>query len=291
MISDTFGRDLTAPPRNTDDIVRYYEQSAIGYRLFHSNAGSIHMALNPDGVFSRDGYLGQPSRVSELIDQTHAQSVLELACGNGFNTKWLASKHPEVQFVGVDLTPRHVRQARTRAPSNTRFVVGDFEHLQIADETMDLVFVVESYNHAADGRAALKEARRVLRPFGLLVVFDGFRADDFETYDASLREAATMVESSMAVRMAVPAAWWIRTAASLGLALVTRENLSHQIMPNLYRFERLAGKFFRRRRLRRLIRRVLGRELASNAVAGWLMPVTVEAGIQQYELIVFRRDS
>ena len=40
---------------DSQNVVDYYRQSSLGYRLFHSSRGSIHMALNEDGKFNRKG--------------------------------------------------------------------------------------------------------------------------------------------------------------------------------------------------------------------------------------------
>src|SRR3954452_19834055 len=73
-------------------IAQYYRRSRIGYERVHSEEGAMHMALNPDGVFDKAGYLGQARLVEErLADGTEA--VLELASGNGFNLRYLAERH------------------------------------------------------------------------------------------------------------------------------------------------------------------------------------------------------
>lgn len=54
------------------EIIDYYQKSELGYRFFHSPEGSIHMALNYDGVFSEDGYYEQVKIVNGYIEKLNA---------------------------------------------------------------------------------------------------------------------------------------------------------------------------------------------------------------------------
>jgi hypothetical protein len=77
-------------------ITKYYIDSNLGYRWFHSADGSIHMALNYDGSFAIAGYYGQAELVAHHIEELRPEFVLELASGQGFNSLYLAKKYPEV---------------------------------------------------------------------------------------------------------------------------------------------------------------------------------------------------
>lgn len=160
-----------------DYIVQYYEQSELGYKVFHSAEGSVHMALNFDGEFSKDGYYEQARFVESQIVAIGARRVLELASGQGFNSIYIASRNSGLQVVGIDLTPTHVSAAEraSRDVKNVTFSIGNFQDLAFDNESFDLVFEVESICHATDMRLALEEAYRVLRNGGTFVLFDGFR--------------------------------------------------------------------------------------------------------------------
>ncbi len=56
----------------------------------------------------------------------------------------------------------------------TKFLVMDFLHTSFEDNSFDVVFGVESICHAKDKADFLKEAYRILKPGGRIVVIDGF---------------------------------------------------------------------------------------------------------------------
>ncbi len=63
-----------------------------------------------------------------FFDQgANGSTVLDLGCGTGSETAWLARQHPGFRFIGVDLEQRFVDEAHTRHSelSNVAFAVGD----------------------------------------------------------------------------------------------------------------------------------------------------------------------
>lgn len=281
---DRLLRDDMSSDEERREIVDYYTSSGFGYKWFHSQDGSIHMALNYNGKFSEEGYRGQARIVQEKISQLQAQTVLELASGRGYNTFLLAKDNPDIRFVGIDLTPTHVAHSVDRAGGfpNARFQVGDFQQLEFPDNSFDLIFVVESLCHAPEMVRALSEAFRVIRPGGRFIVIDGFRTNQFDSLDGRLQLAATLVERSMAVNHPMRIDTWLQLTRDVGFEVLDVYDLSNAIMPNLLRLQRLARGFFKYQPLSRLIQQLMPARLVRNAIAGLLMPLTVEARAQGY---------
>jgi ubiquinone/menaquinone biosynthesis C-methylase UbiE len=100
--------------------------------------------------------------------------VLDVGGGAGAYATWLAASGYRVRLV--DASPLHVDQARRESDARTeaRLVdaaVGDARQLTHSDRSQDAVLLLGPLYHLterADRLAALGEARRVLRPGGLL---------------------------------------------------------------------------------------------------------------------------
>ncbi len=95
--------------------------------------------------------------------------VLEVAIGTGRN---LSFYPPDVQLTGVDLSPRMLDRARTRAETLTRPVnlqLGDAQHLAFPDASFDTVVATLTVCSIPDDQA---EMARVLRPGGRLALLD-----------------------------------------------------------------------------------------------------------------------
>ena len=110
--------------------------------------------------------------------------VLEVGCGNGATTKLIMQHVNPAQLVGIDTSSAFIDMAAEAFAGEPRvsFAVGDAVATGQADAFFDLVIAHTVYSHLVDPERALAEARRVLRPGGQLVIFDG----DFATITVAL---------------------------------------------------------------------------------------------------------
>jgi SAM-dependent methyltransferase len=93
--------------------------------------------------------------------------VLDVGCGSGLFAQLIAARGCEV--VGVDASEPLLAIARRRS-AGVRFHHGDLETLPFADEHVDIVTGMNSFQYAADPRRALAEARRVTKRGGHVII-------------------------------------------------------------------------------------------------------------------------
>ncbi len=277
-------------------VTEYYRQSEVGYRKYHSEQGSIHMAINEGDRFDPAGYYVQPTAIAQEIQRLSAQTVLEVGSGKGFNSRFLATQFPQIQFRGIDLTPRHVALAQHTAQAlpNLQFQLGDFNQTGLATESVDLVFGVDCLCHANDLAQVLQELHRVLRPGGRLILFDGYRTPDFEHHPPDLQRAAQLVELGMAVPMGFRTVdTWLQTAQVQGFSTIATTNHTAGILPTLRRLQALSYRFFKRPWRAKLLKLWLPPYLCKNAIAGLLMPFTCDLthGAHQYHQLVLEKNA
>jgi SAM-dependent methyltransferase len=116
----------------------------------------------------------------DLAAPSEGQVVLDVGCGTGSLAVLVKHRHPGVEVVGLDPDPRALARARRKALRAGLQVRLDraFAHaLPYADASFDRVLSSFVYHHLErDAKEALlREARRVLKPGGrlLLLDFDG----------------------------------------------------------------------------------------------------------------------
>lgn len=94
--------------------------------------------------------------------------ALDIGCGAGLST---AALEPLADFV-VGLEPAEAMLAHRRSvAANASFVVGQAEQLPFAEQSFDLMTAAGALNYA-DLNRFLPEAARVLKPDGVLVIYD-----------------------------------------------------------------------------------------------------------------------
>ena len=117
-----------------------------------------------DQIMSRGEARGR-QRVIDLVEARPGMHVVDLACGPGTLSRRLAALvAPGGEVVGVDLAPGMIELARSAGISNARFEVMDIERLAFPDESFDAAVCGHGLQFAPDLGAALREARRVIRP-------------------------------------------------------------------------------------------------------------------------------
>lgn len=133
-----------------DPIRNHYTSAAEATRL-SEGAGQLELARTQEIVLR---YLPPPPR-----------QVLDIGGGPGVYAGWLTKLGYRVQLL--DPVPKHVEQASAVCPAH----LGDARSLPFADASADAVLLFGPLYHLtepADRLKALGEARRVLRPGGLL---------------------------------------------------------------------------------------------------------------------------
>ena len=270
--------DVTELLQHTRGVQDYYTVSNLAYQLVYSGEGAVHMGLG-----SAFDYLQQARYVATCIEGSNAQAILELGCGRGFNLQHLATSFPSATFTGIDVTPIHVQQASSATESLANVVIQheDFHQLSFSDSVFDIVFAVESLCHAHDPARALLEIHRTLRPAGRLVIFDGYRGHLYDYFDADWQHAVQLVEAAMSLHAFQQIDTWLHLAHECGFKLVHTEDLSAQVLPSMRRMQRRAHQYFAFPE----VWDWTPLRVRQNAIAGLLMPMTVQAEAHRYYLI------
>jgi ubiquinone/menaquinone biosynthesis C-methylase UbiE len=117
--------------------------------------------------YERHEYHGVRQAVVEFVASAAAASVLEVGCGTGH---WLAELATiGARVAGVDLSRGMLLHARDVA-IHSILLQGRAEQLPYASATFDRVICINALHHLVDGATFFREAIRVIRPGGGLLV-------------------------------------------------------------------------------------------------------------------------
>ncbi len=162
-------------------IIKYYDECFIDYRLFWLDSKNLAMHYgywDEDTKNHSDSLLHMNRALGRKLDIKPGSKVLDAGCGIGGSSIWLA-KNFDVEVTGITLTASQVGRAESYAKQKgvadrVTFREADYTNTPFEDESFDIVWGLESICYAVQKKDFVKEAYRVLKPGGQIVVADGF---------------------------------------------------------------------------------------------------------------------
>jgi SAM-dependent methyltransferase len=157
--------------------------------------------------------------VLERLVPLSGRDVVDVGCGPGVLVRALAARGARV--TGVEISESQLAAAvRDDDGSGARYEVGLGQRLPLSEESTDVVVFMRTLHHVPPSEmlSALGEARRVLRPDGVVYIAEPLTEGDFF-------ELTSMVEDEREVRAAAQRA--IADAGEAGLDRV--ESLEYDV--------------------------------------------------------------
>lgn len=164
------------------------EQAALELPEHHKDVASLRHVLRKRrdkarayfdelaGKFGRQYVPGRSwkSLAEGLLKVLNYDTVADLGAGEGTLSQLLAQRASHV--IAVDHSKKMVALGKKLAKEhdlpNLEFRLGDIEAPPIDNRSIDLAFLSQALHHATSPEVALREAYRILKPGGRLVILD-----------------------------------------------------------------------------------------------------------------------
>lgn len=153
---------------------QHYEVPADFYRQALGEHLKYSSAYWPEGVNTLDeAEKAMLAATCEHAELANGQRVLELGCGWGSLTMWMATHYPDSQITAVSNSASQRRWIESRSLElglhNLKVITCDVNQLEL-DERFDRVVSVEMFEHMRNYRELLKRVAGWLKPEGKLFV-------------------------------------------------------------------------------------------------------------------------
>ncbi len=160
-----------------DNVLAYYKSTNFDYEHFWSgkNALALHFGYYDNSVKSHQQSLMKMNDVlARYGDIKDTESVLDAGCGYGGSSLWLA-ENIGCDVTGISIVPYQIKKARIEANKSglnkrLKFIRGDYANTDLPSKSFDVIWGLESIVHCEDKLAFTKEAFRLLKPNGRLII-------------------------------------------------------------------------------------------------------------------------
>jgi len=173
FIQNMDGNSIALLPEKANE--QHYELPPEFLKLCLGSQRKYSSCLWSDGVASLDeaetAALKATCERAELAD---GQQILELGCGWGSLSLYMAQKFPHAKITAVSNSAPQRKfieeQATERGLTNLRIVTCDMNAFDAESQTFDRVVSVEMFEHMRNWRLLLRNIARWLRPEGKLFI-------------------------------------------------------------------------------------------------------------------------
>ena len=165
--------------QNRIEIIDFYNEATEDYK-FWSNDYNMHFGYfipfktNP---FKRDSMLNQMNTqvVKRLNMGTSKHRLIDLGCGMGGTMRHILKTNKNVIAYGVTLSDFQVKHGNTLLKGENGIIIKEnYNKTSFQHNSFNAALAIESFCHSGHNSDSIKEAYRILKPGGKLVIADAF---------------------------------------------------------------------------------------------------------------------
>ncbi len=171
------------PALGTEAIKKYYSDTQFEYGLVW-NWRSKHTPALHFGYYDEKATNHHRSviRANEVLAEwgniQQGSIIIDAGCGLGHSTLWLA-EHYNALVTGITIVPKQVETMQKfiarKGIKNVSFLEASYFNMPFEDNSVDVVWAMEAVCHAKDKSHFYKEAYRILKPGGKLLIGENLR--------------------------------------------------------------------------------------------------------------------
>lgn len=164
---------------NRIEMIDFYNEATEDYE-FWSNDFNMHFGYFipfKTNIFKRDTMLNEMNhQVIKRLNITKGKKVLaDLGCGMGGTMRYAFKKNKTLSAFGVTSSEFQTKKGNALLKDfNGTILKENYHNTPFSSNSFDAALAIESFCHSGHSSNSLKEAYRILKPKGKLVIADAF---------------------------------------------------------------------------------------------------------------------
>jgi len=167
--ANTVGREYDA--WTSEGVLEYYWGEHIHLGWYKEGQRKAPLYGGKDFIEAKYDFI---DKMLEFSQAEAPATILDVGCGIGGTSRYLAKAFPDAQVTGITISPEQQRRATElaseRGIGNAKFELVDALAMKYPDNSFDFVWACESGEHMPDKEKYVQEMARVLKPGGRMVV-------------------------------------------------------------------------------------------------------------------------
>ncbi|WP_299215769.1 methyltransferase domain-containing protein [uncultured Aquimarina sp.] len=176
-------RKIRFQKSNKENLIELYDEATEDYE-FWSKDFNMHFGYYipfKTTLFKRDTMLNEMN--NQVFNRLHFSKknglIADLGCGIGGTMRYGLRKYPRINILGVTLSPFQATEGNKRFKKMNGLILEEnYCNTCFASDSFDSAYAIESFCHSGHSETALKEAYRIVKPGGKLVIADAFLKKD-----------------------------------------------------------------------------------------------------------------
>lgn len=275
---------------HNDDIKRYYKKTKyILYRFAGSRDGYMHIGISDDGICKKgkNYQTYHVDKLDKIIKENKCRQVLELGCGQGANMAYLAKRNKNVSFKGIDLYPSLDRKNKKY---DITLFEGDYHNLEkIEDNSVDLIYAIETMCYSSNKNQIFKEVNRVLKKDGLFIIFDAYLAKERNKLSEIEMIGAKLVESGYYLNEFEYIGNLTKYINENNFKVIKEENMKEKTINHLLNYQNRIKKYIKFGSLFKFACKLVPKEVLGNIVPIYFMYNTIDMDLSVYYYHILRK--
>lgn len=276
------------------DVSDYYDQTQVHYEYFWDleKSKSLHYGMWDDKTRDFKEALANTNRIlAEKAAIKENDHVLDVGCGVGGSCLFLTQRY-HCKSTGISLSKKQIDQANQFAATaglSDRVAFHQANHCEtpFPDASFSLIWGIESHLSETNKEAFFKEAFRLLKPGGRIVIADYLKSNR----DLSNKEESLLKKwlNCWAIASIVSENRFSEQLSEVGFHSIALENVNKAIMPSAKRMFYSSVMGFFGTKIYGLYNSKASRFSKIHYRSGWYQYKALKKDLWSYQLITAKK--